>query len=902
MGVSNESKCPQCGALLKDDAPAGLCPHCLMALNLKTETIFTDDPPATQPPLPPEQIAPHFPQLEILEFLGRGGMGVVYKARQKALNRLVALKLLAPERVNDTKFAERFTREAQALAALNHPNIVTIYDFGQAGGFYYLLMEFVDGVNLRQLLRARKFTPEEALVIVPPLCDALQFAHDRGIVHRDIKPENLLLDKAGRVKVADFGIAKMLGTVNGGKSSEPVVPENSTQTSLGTPGYSAPEQKTDPSRVDSRADIYSLGVVFYEMLTGELPGKPLEPPSTKVKIDVRLDEIVLRALEKKPELRYQQASALKTKVETISADPKKLEIEQAQAASPVQKSDHFWRWFAVAVFAFISIPILISIVGLLAAIAIPNFVKARQQAQENARHAAQDLAGQKFSFEDTTNFYIGQTRFPEGDAIEITSLQRNEIQMVVKGHYHLVSRDNAQLALNITSTNKPNAANTADDARQHIQISKGDGDFDLTHFHLFPGLPHVSMYADGHVFASLYFGTKAEAQAESEAKWIANPSSASAETWSPTLAPGVKPDLQNILNEAKNLMDEGKYEEALQRQIWYFNHALEYDPAQTGVRLSFALAQWVELGRRYPRGKQALLEIRDRDARQLIAGKGFANLFSDVNSINNYLGQEDATLALFKTIYQTDNRLAKECYFYAENLLIQHGEYELLLNCIGDPQTRFDVYQRGFEGQIELQQRMAKRRDQSAVPAARFTNSFTPPDFGKLATNNFVEQVCKLVEILVATDHQTDAEKIRDQALTILDDPRLKSAVSDAEGKISNRKAVKILAEQPPVVVETFPVSNARDIESGETEIRVRFSKEMADGSWSWSSAWENSTPELIGRPHYESDLQTCVVKAKLEPGRTYAFWLNSDQFHNFKDREGRPAVPYLLIFQTKQK
>ena len=217
MGMSNElpSKCPQCGAPLPDNAPAGLCPNCLMALNLKTETVFTDDTPAAQPPLPPEQIAPHFPQLEILECLGRGGMGVVYKARQKTLNRLVALKLLAPERVRDPKFAERFAREAQALAALNHPNIVTIHDFGQAGGFYYLLMEFVDGVNLRQLLRARKFTPEEALAIVPPLCDALQFAHDRGIVHRDIKPENLLLDKAGRVKVADFGIAKMIGPETG---------------------------------------------------------------------------------------------------------------------------------------------------------------------------------------------------------------------------------------------------------------------------------------------------------------------------------------------------------------------------------------------------------------------------------------------------------------------------------------------------------------------------------------------------------------------------------------------------------------------------------------------------------------------------------------------------------------
>jgi serine/threonine protein kinase len=322
--MSNESlpKCPQCGTPLPDNAPAGLCPNCLMALNLKTETVFTDDTAAAQPPLPPEQIAPHFPPLEILECLGRGGMGVVYKARQKTLNRLVALKLLAPERVNDAKFAERFTREAQALAALNHPNIVTIYDFGQAGGFYYLLMEFVDGLNLRQLLRARKFTPEEALSVVPPICDALQFAHDRGIVHRDIKPENLLLDKAGRVKVADFGIAKMLGTANGGSNTgEPAAPESMTQTAVGTPSYSAPEQKTDSQRVDSRADIYSLGVVFYEMLTGELPGKRIEPPSRKVQIDVRLDEVVLRALEQKPELRYQQVSEVKTVVETIVATP-----------------------------------------------------------------------------------------------------------------------------------------------------------------------------------------------------------------------------------------------------------------------------------------------------------------------------------------------------------------------------------------------------------------------------------------------------------------------------------------------------------------------------------------------------------------------------------------------------
>ncbi len=269
------------------------------------------------PPLTPAELAPHFPQLEILECLGRGGMGVVYKARQKSLNRLVALKLLAPERADDPQFAARFEKEAQALAALNHPHIIGVYDFGQAGGFYFLLMEYVDGVNLRQAMKAGRFTPEQALAVVPPVCEALQFAHEHGIVHRDIKPENLLLDKDGRVKIADFGIAKMLhanGTDVGLAESQPA----------GTPQYMAPEQRTH--RVtDHRADIYSLGVVLYELLTGELPADKLQPPSRKVQIDVRLDEIVLRALEVKPELRYQTAAEFRTQVETVVGESAKSE-------------------------------------------------------------------------------------------------------------------------------------------------------------------------------------------------------------------------------------------------------------------------------------------------------------------------------------------------------------------------------------------------------------------------------------------------------------------------------------------------------------------------------------------------------------------------------------------------
>lgn len=325
MSSHAAQKCPQCGRILPDNAPAGLCPNCLMVLNLNTETAFTGESSDPLPPLTPAELAPHFPQLEILNCLGRGGMGVVYKARQKSLNRLVALKLLAPERASDPSFAERFAKEAQALAALNHPHIVGVYDFGQAGGFYFLLMEFVDGVNLRQAMKAGRFSPEQALAVVPPVCEALQYAHEHGIVHRDIKPENLLMDKAGRVKIADFGIAKMLhveGVEVGLADSQPA----------GTPQYMAPEQKAH-RRTDHRADIYSLGVVLYELLTGELPTEKMHPPSRKVQIDVRLDEIVLRALEKTPELRYQTAGEFRTQIETVVSTPVIGEQAQAQTSS-----------------------------------------------------------------------------------------------------------------------------------------------------------------------------------------------------------------------------------------------------------------------------------------------------------------------------------------------------------------------------------------------------------------------------------------------------------------------------------------------------------------------------------------------------------------------------------------
>lgn len=326
--MSDPTRCPRCGSQLPDDAPRGLCPKCLVQAGFESEADPESSPrgkdPAVQPtmkspaglrsgfePPPVEEIARLFPQLEILSVVGKGGMGAVYKARQPGLDRLVAIKILPPEISQDPTFSERFQREARALAKLNHPHIVAVYDFGQIAGLCYIVMEYVDGANLRQAIQTRSFTPAEALAVVPQICDALQFAHDEGIVHRDIKPENILIDKKGRVKIADFGLAKLLGHDSVDHSL------TAAHQVMGTLRYMAPEQMQSSRAVDHRADIYSLGVVFYELLTGELPMGKFAPPSRRVQVDIRLDDIVLRALEQDPELRYQHASDVKTELDSI---------------------------------------------------------------------------------------------------------------------------------------------------------------------------------------------------------------------------------------------------------------------------------------------------------------------------------------------------------------------------------------------------------------------------------------------------------------------------------------------------------------------------------------------------------------------------------------------------------
>lgn len=298
-------------------------PHSLAALTPPGEQQQAPEDPfdlgAFKPPSI-EELDQQIPSYEFLEFIDRGGMGAVYRARQRSLNRIVAVKLLPVSLRNRRVFAERFGREARALALLNHPNIVSVYDSGEAsGGCLYYAMEYVKGTNLRRFMKEGRATAKQLLGIAMQVCEALQFAHSRGVVHRDVKPANILIDENGRVKVADFGLAKVIG-------APPQHLLTGASDALGTPDYMAPEAVTRDFEVDHRADIYSLGVMLYEMLTNHVPKGAWEPPSRAVGVDERFDEVVSRALQVDPKRRYQSVGDLSTIVRQL--------IEPASGAPP----------------------------------------------------------------------------------------------------------------------------------------------------------------------------------------------------------------------------------------------------------------------------------------------------------------------------------------------------------------------------------------------------------------------------------------------------------------------------------------------------------------------------------------------------------------------------------------
>jgi len=254
---------------------------------------------------------------EVLERLGGGGMALVYKAKDNLLNRIVTIKVLRDEYADDEEFVRRFRQEAQAVASLSHPNIVNIHDVGYCEGSHYLVMEYVEGQNLKEIIKLKApFSIEEAIEITKQICDGLEHAHDNKIIHRDIKPHNILITKGGKVKVADFGLARAVTTAT----------VTHTKTVLGSVHYFSPEQAKGEI-TDEKSDIYSLGVVLYEMLTGQVPfGGGESPISVALKhiksepeslrklnpvVPLGLEAVVKRAMAKDANRRYENISQMK---------------------------------------------------------------------------------------------------------------------------------------------------------------------------------------------------------------------------------------------------------------------------------------------------------------------------------------------------------------------------------------------------------------------------------------------------------------------------------------------------------------------------------------------------------------------------------------------------------------
>lgn len=255
-----------------------------------------------------EELQPLFPGFVIEGFLAQGGMGALYVARQKSLDRPVAIKILPREFGADPQFRASFESEAKTMARLNHPNLIGVYDFGEAAGYLYIILELVDGESLFEAAHGRVVDPLEAARLVAEICRGLADAHRNGILHRDIKPANVLLAPGPQPKIVDFGLARPAG--QGHEEGEVI---------YGTPEYSAPEVVENPAAVDQRADIFSVGVVLYELLTGQLPGASWHRPSALVSCDPGFDEITGRAAHPSPAMRYAGADEMADELEALAA-------------------------------------------------------------------------------------------------------------------------------------------------------------------------------------------------------------------------------------------------------------------------------------------------------------------------------------------------------------------------------------------------------------------------------------------------------------------------------------------------------------------------------------------------------------------------------------------------------
>ncbi len=368
--MTTKKTCPKCGADLAGSALEGLCPKCIAdRLSGASATLQTvpPDPHPTDGTISAESVSAstsdpalgklrYFGDYELLEEIARGGMGVVYRARQVSLNRIVAVKMILAGQLAGEAEVRRFHTEAEAAANLQHPNIVSIHEVGHQGGQHYFSMDYVEGENLAEYAQGKPLAAGGAVRIMKIIAEAIHFAHQRGTLHRDLKPQNVLLDAENRPHITDFGLAKQM------KQGSDLTHTGSV---LGSPSYMPPEQAFGRlDQIGPQSDVYSLGAILYQLLTGRPPflgATPIETlrevtesePAPPIKLNPRippdLQTICLKCLEKKPERRYASARALADELERFLNHEPIL----ARPASVLRKS---WSWFtrhpwAVAGFA-----------------------------------------------------------------------------------------------------------------------------------------------------------------------------------------------------------------------------------------------------------------------------------------------------------------------------------------------------------------------------------------------------------------------------------------------------------------------------------------------------------------------------------------------------------------------
>src|SRR5437870_4053339 len=423
--------CENCGEKIFGDAPKGLCPACVLETGLgplADEAVAPtgrDDPgrveklPHDSAPSRPADVLRDYGDYELLEEIGRGAQGIVYRARQKRLNRTVALKVIGLGQWATQAHLKRFRLEAEAAASLDHPCIVPIYEVGERDGSCYFSMKFIEGGQLDEVAKRQAMSLRDAAQLIAKLARTVHHAHEHGILHRDIKPGNILIDAKGEPHLTDFGLARLVET-------ESTVTR--TLEVLGTPSYMAPEQAAgNNSQLTSATDVYGLGAVFYQLLTGHPPfaggttyetvrmvleTQPRQPRLCNPKVDRDLETICLKCLEKEPAKRYASAEALAEDIERF------LRNEPIRSRRSSQL-EHVWRWCKrkALVASLIAALTIVVAIGLAGALLELRRVQAERVLVRRANLSGQEKA--RLAAEQTKNpaaydAYLRGRTFPGG--------------------------------------------------------------------------------------------------------------------------------------------------------------------------------------------------------------------------------------------------------------------------------------------------------------------------------------------------------------------------------------------------------------------------------------------------------------------------------------------------------